>query len=49
MCNVMTVRNVNNWKELALNRKASNDLVDKVKIPQTVLCVPHTLHILTKN
>ena len=47
VCNVMKVRNANNWKGLTLNWKAWSDLVDKVKNPQTVLHVTHTLHIVT--
>ena len=43
----MKVRNVNSWKELALKNKAWNDLVGKVKNPQTAFHVTHTLHILT--
>jgi hypothetical protein len=31
MCNDTKVMNVNSWKELTLNRKAWNDLVEKAK------------------
>jgi hypothetical protein len=30
-CSDLKVMNVNNWKELALNRKAWNDLVETAK------------------
>jgi len=29
VCNDLKVKNVSNWKELALNSKACNDLVEK--------------------
>jgi hypothetical protein len=32
----MMVMNANNWKELALNRKAWNDLVEKAKTHKAV-------------
>ena len=31
LCMGMKTINMNNWKQLALNRKAWNDLVEKVK------------------
>jgi hypothetical protein len=31
VCNDLKVMNMNNWKELALNRKVRNDLVEKAK------------------
>jgi hypothetical protein len=31
VCNDMKLMNVKNWKELALNRKAWNDLFEKAK------------------
>jgi len=45
----MKVRNVNNWKELALNRKAWNDLVDLVKNPPNgLLCHSYLIYPYTQ-
>jgi hypothetical protein len=37
VCNDVMVLNVKNWKELASNRKAWNDVVDKAKTHKWIL------------